>query len=183
MILDAIIGLFVSIFQASTAIIFPVINLVLAGVEAVIGLFVSGFELGRLKRNPGRGADAGRQVARDRRWRIAFVLVLLIVAGVALVGPKVMNRKVTLVAEDGHSLPFAAMVVNTAGGTRHERTDNAGNLVVPRFTTESITVKDPRYVEKTWRKPEFAPELIVTRTRLGAGLDALADRLLQPAGD
>jgi len=86
-----------------------------------------------------------------------------------------------LVAEDGHSLPFAALIIHTKDGEQHERTDNAGNIVIPRFSTTSITVKDPRYVEKTWQESEIESELIVGRTILGSGLDSLADKLLKPA--
>ena len=54
MILDAIIGLFASLFgfiAEGVAMAFvPLINLIAAGIEAVIGIFVSGFSLGRIER-------------------------------------------------------------------------------------------------------------------------------------
>ena len=44
-----------------------------------------------------------------------------------------------------------------------------------------IILKDPRYVERTWKESEIESELTVGRTVLGSGLDSLADRLLEPA--
>ena len=100
--------------------------------------------------------------------------------GWLVVAPRVMIRKVAFVAEDGHSLPFAAVIIHTSGGNEHRRTDNAGNLVIPRFNISGLTIKDPRYVEQTWPKSGITRELTVSRTKLGASLDSLADRLLAP---
>jgi hypothetical protein len=180
MILDAIIGLFASVFgilaEGAAMTLVPLINLIAAGLEAVIGIFVSGFRLGRIKRKskePDSKASA-----------IAGMVTVLLIAGLIgwlVVAPKVMHRKITLVAEDGHSLPFAALIIHTGDGNQHRRTDNAGNLVIPRFATTAVTLKDPRYLEKTWPKAEIASELVVERTILGAGLDTLADKLLKRA--
>ena len=57
--------------------------------------------------------------------------------------------------------------------------DKSGNLTISRFGTESVTVKDPRYIEKTWLNSELEDELIVERTILGSGLDSLAEKLLK----
>ncbi|MFN0128337.1 MAG: hypothetical protein ACKV19_16815 [Verrucomicrobiales bacterium] len=147
-----------------------------AGIEAMVSLVVSGFSLGRLERKKRDGRSAGSSVAG--------ILALLIILGAIvwfIVVPKVIHRKVTLVAKDGYSLPFAALVVHTENGDQHERTDNAGHIVIPRFGTKALTVKDPRYVERTWKNSEIESELPVERTVLGSGLDRLADRLLKPA--
>ena len=180
MILDAIIGLFGSLFgflAEGVAMAFvPLINLIAAGIEAVIGIFVSGFSLGRIERKKG-----GSQSKASVIGGIVTLLMIVGLIGWFVIAPKVMNREVTLVAEDGHSLPFAALIIHTKDGEQHERTDNAGNIVIPRFSTTSITVKDPRYVDKTWEKSEIDSELIVGRTILGSGLDSLADKLLKPA--
>jgi hypothetical protein len=154
----------------------PVINLIAAGIEAAVGIFVSGFSLGRLERT--------KRELRSTASAVAGALILLIIAGVIgwfVIAPKVMTRKVTLLAEDGHSLPFAAVIIHGDHGDQHKRTDNAGNLVIPRFTTTAITVKDPRYVGKTWQRSKIESELTVRRTILGSGLDSLADRLVKPA--
>ena len=180
MILDAIIALFASLFgvvaEGVSLAFVPLINLVAAGIEAVIGIFVSGFSLGRIERNKGE--------ARSKASKIGGIVVLVIFVGLiagSVVVPKVMNRKVTLVAEDGHSLPYAALIIHTGNGERHERTDKAGNIVISRFGTKAVEVKDPRYVQKTWKKAEIESELVVGRTVLGSGLDILADKLLKPS--
>lgn len=182
MILDAIIGLFVSLFgflAAGVAMAFvPLINLLAAGIEAVVGIFVSGFSLGRIERK--------KRDSKSPASAIGGIVTLLLILGLIcwfVVAPKIMNREVTLVAEDGHSLPFAALIIHTKSGEQHRRTDNAGNFVIPRFGTTSITMKDPRYVERTWAKSEIESELIVGRTTLGSGLDSLADKLLKPANE
>lgn len=178
MIIDAIIGLLAPLFsivlEGVTLVFVPVINLILLGIEALLGIFISGFSLGRL----------GRKRRESRASLVAGVVGLLILVGIVSliwVVPKVMNREVTLVAEDGHSLPFAALIIRTGGGDQHERTDSAGNIVIPRFSTDSITVKDPRYVETTWKGSEIESTLTVGRTVLGASLDSFADKLLRPA--
>ena len=180
MILDSIIGLFVSLFsflfEGAVVVFVPVLNLIAAGIELVIGLFVSGFSLGRIKRKKGQKKSAASM--------IGGVMTLLLLAGLLgwfVVAPMIIKREVTLVAEDGNSLPFAALVIQTNKGEQHRRTDNAGNIKIPRFRTTSITIKDPRYLEKTWAKSEIESELVVERTVLGSGLDSLADKLLKPA--
>lgn len=174
MILDAIIGLFASVFgfliEGVAMVVFPLVNLVAAALEFVVGIFVSGFSMGRLERKKGKASAIGG-------------VVTLLIIGVSVcwlfIVPKVMNREVTLLAGDGHSLPFASIVIHTTSGDQYKRTDNAGNFLVPRFTTSAITVKDPRYVEKTWSEAELESELVVERTILGSSLDSLADKLLK----
>lgn len=180
MILDAIIGLFFSIFAVlfeGVAVVFvPLINLVIAGIESVVSIFVSGFSLGRIERKKG-----DRKCTASAVYGATVLLLILILVGWLVIAPKVMNREVTLLAEDGHSLPFAALIIHTESGEQHERTDNAGHIWIPRFATTAVTVNDPRYVEKTWPKSEIESELIVGRTVLGSGLDTLADKLLKAA--
>lgn len=182
MILDAIIGLFGSLFSAvaegASMLFVPLFNLMAVCIEAVVGLFISGFKLGRIQRQKDENKSAA-----SKAGSIATLLVIVGLMGWLVIAPKVLNRKITLIAEDGHSLPFAALIIKTRDGDLHKRTDNAGNFVYPRFSTNSITVKDPRYVEKTWQQSEFEPELIVVRTKLGSSLDSLADKFLKPKSD
>jgi hypothetical protein len=177
-ILDAIIGLFVSAFgllAEGLAFVFgPLLNLIAAGAEAIIGLFVSGFSVGRIQRKKRETKSAASIVGA------AVTLILMGMLLWLVVGPKLMNRPITLVAADGHGLPFAAAIIHTDKGDRHERTDNAGNIVIPRFGSPAITVKDPRYIEKRWSKKEIISPLIVERTLLGSGLDSMAEQLLAP---
>lgn len=180
MILDAIIGLLASLFgfiaDGVGMALVPLINLIAAGIEAAMGVLVSGFSLGRIERKKGERKSAASAVGG-----IMTPLIIVGLVGWFVLAPKVMNRQVTLVAEDGHSLPFAALIIHTGDGDRHQRTDNAGNIVIPRFGTSAVTVKDPRYVEKAWAKPEIDAKLVVERTVLGASLDSLADKLLKRA--
>jgi hypothetical protein len=85
----------------------PSINLIAAGIEAVIGIFVSGFSLGRIERKKGERNSTASAVGG-----IITLLIIVGLIGWFVVAPKVMNRKVTLVAEDGHSLPFAALIIH-----------------------------------------------------------------------
>lgn len=180
MILDAFVGLFGSIFDALAgclaAAFVPFVNLFAALIELVVGIFISGFQMGRLQRRERKGRG---ERSAESGWIMALVLFGMIVAFFVL--PKVMSRNVTLVAKDGHSLPFAAVIIHTKDGERHVRSDNAGNIAIPRFSTEALTIKDPRYVEQTWKESEIDTKLTARRTVLGAGLDSLAGRLLKPA--
>ena len=180
MILDAIIGLFVSLLtplaEGVMIVFVPLVNLIASGIEAVVGVFVSGFSVGRIERK-----EHQQQTASSSFFTVLPLLILFGMIGYFVVAPRVLNRKVTLVAKDGHSLPFAALIIHTKDGDLHERTDNAGNIVIPRYGIKALTIKDPRYVEETWKNAEIKSELTVGRTVLGAGLDAMADRLLKPA--
>ena len=180
MILDAIIAILMAIFAPAVAVtgsvaIF-VVNLVLAAIEAVVGIFISGFSLTRMEKSKKGSYSKASAVAGG-----VFLAVVLVGVAWVFLGPKIMSRTVTLVAEDGHSLPFAAVVIATKQGNEHERADKSGNITFSRFGTQSMSVKDPRYVEKTWLRSEFNDELIVERTILGSGLDSLAEKLLKRA--
>jgi hypothetical protein len=180
MILDAIIGLFAAIIASLTGaamfLFAPVYNIFAVVIEAVVGIFVAGFSMGRVGRNQGKNMKC---TPANVRSQLAFVVVVVTVIAAVVAYPRVMNRKITLVAEDGHSLLFAALVVHKGDGDHHIRTDNAGNVVVSRFSTKGITLKDPRYVERTWQNSELSQNLIAQRTLLGSGLDSVANRLLK----
>jgi hypothetical protein len=182
MILDTIIGVFVSLFtllvEGLTGILLALGNLLATGIEALVGIFISGFRLRRFDRkripsHSGLHAPGG----------VLTLLVLIALTVWLFVLPPVTTRKITLIAKDGHTLPFAALIIHTKAGDRHDRTDNAGRIVIPRFGVHALTIKDPRYVEKTWQKSEIEQKLTVSRTRLGAGLDTLTGRLLKPADE
>jgi amino acid transporter len=192
MILDGIVGLFAGLVEVVVLLVVGMveatilfINLGAAAVELVAGLFVSGFTLGRLKRKKKeKESDEARRLSpTEIRLAIAGGIIAVLIVAWTVLAPQVLNRKLSLVAEDGHSLPFAAVVLHTSHGDEHRRTDNAGNIVVTRFSTNAITIKDPRYVEQTWKDDEFNSPLVVRRTVLGSGLDVLAGKLLSPADD
>ena len=156
----------------------PLINWIAAGIESLAGIFFTGYSLGRIVRKKEESKSTTSAIAG-----IMTLLTITVLFGWLFVLPKVMNKEITLVAGDGYSLPLAALVIHAKDGDQHERTDKTGNILIPRFNTISITVKDPRYVEKTWEASEIESELIVERTVLGSGLDFLADKLFKPANE
>ena len=127
-----------------------------------------------------RHANGFEKLAAHLIQGIVILLIFAVIAGWLLM-PKVLQQEVTLVADDGHSLPFAAIVVNSRKGEIHQRTDGSGKTEIPRFGKFSVSVNDPRYLDKTWQAEEIEPQLVVQRSLLGAGLDGLADKLLKPA--
>jgi ABC-type transport system involved in multi-copper enzyme maturation permease subunit len=180
-ILDAIIAIFVSLFaalSATAAVAFvPVVNFGAFILEAIVGLFVSGFAVGRMS-HPG---STTRSPVTTLLGLFALLAVLGVIAWLA-VAPVMINRTVTLRAVDGHSLPFAELTIQTKQMELSRRTDSAGNISIPRFGVKSLTVKDPRYIEKSWLGKEIESVLVVERTVLGSGLDKIAEKLLRPAG-
>jgi len=182
MILDAIVsllvGIFSALFEAATLVVIPLINLVIALIEAIIGIFSSGFTLKRLER---KKRSNSRKNPKGTKIGIIFGALALSIVVLLFLGPSLTTRTVTLVAEDGHSLPLAAVIIRDDDGNRHERTDISGKVSLPRFGSYSLTIKDPRYIEKTWTKSELEPELLVERSILGTSLDGFAEKLLKRA--
>lgn len=185
MILDAIVCLAVALFEW---LVLPVlgalvvlINLGAAALEIVVGLFVSGFKLGRLTMKKKEAAEAEKVTTGNVRTAGVTLGLIALVGMAAWLAPMVQNRTLTLVADDGHSLPYAALILHQSDGDVQKRTDNAGNIVVSRFSTQGVTIKDPRYVEQTWKDEEMTDQLVARRTILGSGLDVLAGELLKPA--
>lgn len=179
MILDAIVVFFVGLISAlaegTMMLAAPVVNLFAAMIESIVGIFIPGFKLGRLEKRASEG--------RSRFFRVSSLLATLALLGVIawiFVLPGILNRKVTLVAEDGNTLPFASVVILTNKEERFERTDRSGKVKLPRFQTVALTLKDPRYVQKTWPHSEIENTLVAERSLLGSGLDKLGDRLLKP---
>lgn len=181
MILDAIVALFAPLFEGLAALAVGAINLLFAGLEMVVALFVPAFQMKRIERKKqGEGENAAR-ASRSVALIGGGVVALLILGAVFM--PMLTKRSITLVAKDGHSLPYAAVILHTSSGDEHLRSDNAGNLNVQRFGLNGITVKDPRYVEQTWRGDAITRQLVVSRTVLGSSLDRLAGKLLKPSGE
>lgn len=180
MILDAIVvflvGLISALAEGTMMLAVPLVNLFAAAIELIVGIFVPSFKLGRLERKNTEG--------RSWIFRAGSLLTVLVLLGVVcwiFVLPGILNRKVTLVAEDGNTLPFAPVVIQTKKEERFERTDRSGKVKLPRFQTVALSLKDPRYVQKTWPHSEIEKTLVAERSVLGSGLDKLGDRLLKPA--
>ena len=185
MILDAILVALSNFLLGILAMFAGVINLILGLIEAILQLLLPKFKLPRVR--VGREKKDGLDTAGEEEGEVSnaeniFFLKLIVgCMALAWVLYLLLFQTVTLVAKDGHSLPYAAVILHTSTGDHHERTDDAGNFKILRFFTDGVTVKDPRYVEKTWRKEEIESILVVQRTVLGAGLDSLAEKLMKPA--
>lgn len=175
MIFDAIAALIGAIIEPIIGTILlalvGALNLFIFIIEAIGSIFVSGFNL---KRIPRKG-----RTPKKSDWVTTGVVLLSILLVVLYF--EIKDREIQFVAEDGHSLPYAEIVVKTDKIVRNERTDKVGRIEVPRFGLVSVTLADPRYVEKTWSHEELKPRLIAERTILGKGLDKIANTLLQPA--
>lgn len=111
MILDAIIGLFVSLIagiaMGASLLLVSVVNLLAAAAEAILGLFISGFHLGRMKKWERKsGVEDHKPEAPDHPMAIwwSVVTAMAIFAAIFL-GPKIINQKVTLIAKDGTACP------------------------------------------------------------------------------
>lgn len=180
MILDDIIAFFGSIIQGIVLLFTSIINAILFLIEWLVGLVVDGFTIGRVGKK--RKEDEEQKDVAGAAIGKAIGVILPLVIGIAIAFlPNSLKREITLVAEDGHSLPFAAVIIETKNDTEHLRTDSAGNFTIPRFGEITVTVKDSRYVEKSWARSEIEDELVLERTVLGSALDIISDKLLKPA--
>lgn len=171
-----------------------IINLLAWLAEISIGLFITGFKLGRIKR-PERNEteDTGSATSQAKAnakptWlppRVSLIIfsVTLGLVIFVLASEAIMNRKITLFAKDGHALPYAILIVHTKDGYYHKLADKSGTVRIPRFSTTALTVNDPRYVETTWQESQITRELTVGRSLLGSSFDTLADHLRQHSKD
>ena len=114
---------------------------------------------------------------------LSTIVIFLLVVGGIFIYEIVWHRDIAFVAEDGHSLPFAPVSIFMQEKIEHQRTDNAGNITIPRFGVDMIKITGPRYVDQSWDASEIDSILVVKRTFLGSSLDKLADQLLKPASE
>lgn len=175
MILDTIIsavgGILLSVVDLFTVALLLFYNAFLTGLERIIRFFNPGFCLNRFR--------LGQEKRSLRRRKAGGLMVfVLIVAVLGWMGVDLLlHRTVTLVAEDGAPLPLAAIAIQTVNGSKERRTDLSGRVAIPRFSTSSLTIKDPRYVEQTWPVSEIEFDLVASRTSFGEKLDDAVRRL------
>jgi len=175
MILDVIVALFVAILEPiAFAILYGVAglgNILLGVVELIVRVFVSGYRTKRIS-----AKDFKEKRSKLPGW---IIVIFLGISAIAISISELSEKEVQIVATDGHSLPYAEVMIITRTEKRNERTDNEGKVEIPRFGLVSLTIIDPRYVERTWENSEISKRLVVERTILGAALDKLANRLLK----
>jgi hypothetical protein len=178
MILDdlivALVALIQALFEGTILLVELFVNLIIAVVELVVGLFIPDFHMGRMKRER-KYTNLGLLL------RLAPMLLILGLICWLFVVPKFTERTITFVAKDGQSLTYAGVIIHSKHGDQHRRTDRQGDITFSRFSTRAITLKDSRYVEQTWQKSEFKDTLVARRTVLGSGLDKLGEILRRPA--
>ena len=175
MILDgiaAIIGALIEpIVMAAVYLVAGIANLFLIVVEFVVGLFVHGYKTKRIKAKNWKEKSSNLS-----GWGSLAVLAIIVLAIAVM---EFMDKEVQLVASDGHSLPYAEVLITTDKEIRNERTDKTGKVEIPRFGLVSLSIIDPRYVEHTWLEGEIDRRLVVERTILGSGLDKVVNSLLK----
>lgn len=199
MIIDEIIALFFSIFEGLFGFLFEgfallfgsIINLFILFIELIVGIFITGFTMKKVKpykrkkKNEDYNDYNHQKDAKDTDTsKYSLVIIITVLVGLFVVRPYFNNmsyQDVTFVATDGHSLPFASVVIYRDGTQKHKRTKNDGSLKIEKSGLEKIVLNDKRYKETTWLPNELNDILVVKRTLLGSGLDKLANKLLKPA--
>lgn len=198
MIFDEIISLFFSIFEGLFVFLFEgvallfstIINVFILLIEFVVCLFITDFSIKKVKpykskKHQDDYNEYNHQKQENRSFdtsKIGLFAVVIIITAYFLV-PKIFAptyQDITFVAKDGHSLPFASVVIYSNGSVDHKRTKNDGSIRIKKSGLEKVVINDKRYVETTWSVSELDDILVVKRTLLGSGLDILAKKLLQP---
>lgn len=175
MIFDDLIVLFLApILVAVEAVLVPIVNVFLLVVELILRLFISGFQIKRLKK---RNWKERKERLRVNDY-VSLVFIIVAVSGFLISG-FILNREIAFIASDGHSLPFAEVVVTRNQQQINERTDMEGKLSISRFGTEQITMIDPRYSSKTWRGYEITERLVVERSKVGNAIELLTKKILK----
>jgi len=176
MIFDAVISLFSLVVDFIAGLLiaatFPIVNAVFALIELVVGLFTSAFSLPRLDRATAKDSSKAKAI-------VSAIVTATIVFSWAWFSYK--DRTVTLTGADGHTLPFASVIVTADGQIAHTRTDESGNLDIPRFGHISLTVKDARYSELTLTNDSISRVVVVERTSVGGFLDETANFMIDKA--
>ena len=180
MIIDELIAVIFSFFgmllEAMSGLFVLIINSFAFLIEVIMTFFITDFSLGRAKkyqRNKASGNELEGSLPRH------VMPVLFVVTVVSMISyQSFMKRSITFVADDGHSLPFASVVIYQGDEMLHKRTKNDGSLEMARFGIDKIVINDKRYKKQSWQGDDIEDILIVKRSMLGRGVDALAKKLL-----
>jgi hypothetical protein len=188
MIIDELIALIFSfvgmIIEGFSAFFVLIFNGLAYLIEFIMLLFVSDFSLGRAKRYKRSKKEENKseynhqnqpEAGVEKYYPILVVLFVIIF----FTFNHYKTRDITFVAEDGHSLPFASIVIYQGEQVFHKRTKNDGSLEIPRFGVDKVVINDKRYKKATWQANEIKGILTVKRSFLGKGVDKLASKLLE----
>lgn len=154
-----------------------VINLVAQLIEWFLGLFMEGITIGKITRKK-KDDPKKKTTIVVGAWVIWGGILFLLIYSIAW--PKLSQRELKFMTTDGRPVMMALIEFENDGSIDHLRTDSVGNITVPRFGLDRVSMKDSRYVEKYWRGDDIEGELVVVPTLLGAGLDSLKDQFLKP---
>ena len=191
MILDELIALIFSFFglilEGFSVIFVVIINGFAYIIEFIMLLFVSDFSLGRAKKYKHHKNSANtseyHQNQTDAGFGKYFPIVIIVLVVIFFTFNHYKTRTITIVAEDGHSLPFASIVIYQGEKILHARTKNDGSITIPRFGVDKVVINDKRYESKTWESDKIKDILTVKRSLLGKGVDIIASKLLKSLKD
>jgi hypothetical protein len=170
---DLLVLLIAPILIAIEAVAIPIINFFLFIIEIIVRLFISGFQINRVEKISLQQRKEGVGI----KDYIAVVFVVLFLTAFVVSGP-ILNKEIIFIANDGHSIPFAEVVVTKNHREENKRTDMEGKLSVSRFGTDTIKIIDPRYVSKTWQGNEIKDKLIVERSKVGNAIELVTKKIL-----
>ncbi len=188
MIIDELIALIFSfvglILEGFSAFFVLIINGFAYLIEFIMLLFVSDFSLGRAKRykrhkKNENTSEYNHQNQSEAGIEKYFPIMIVVFVVIFFAFNHYKTRSITFVAEDGHSLPFASIVIYQGDNIVHKRTKNDGSLKIPRFGVDKVVINDKRYKSNTWESDEIEDILTVKRSLLGKGVDKLASKLLE----
>jgi len=178
-VIFSFLGLFLEGFSAFFVLI---INGFAYLIEFIMLLFISDFSLGRVKgykRKDKNFAKNNHKIVENKGVERYFSILIILTVIAYIAFDHYKTREITFIAEDGHSLPFASIVIYQDNKELHKRTNNDGSLEISRFGIDKIVINDKRYKSTTWDSNEITSVLTVKRSLFGKGVDKLASKLLE----
>ena len=170
---DLLVLLIAPLLVAIEAVVIPIINFFIFLIEIIVRLFISSFQINRLNKRSWQQRKEGLAI----KDYITVIFIILLLVAFLVSGP-ILNKEISFIANDGHSIPFAEVVVTENHREENKRTDMEGKLSISRFGTDQIKIIDPRYVSKTWQRKEIKDRLIVERSKVGNAIELFTKKLL-----
>lgn len=170
---DILVLLLAPILLAVEAILVPLVNLFILIIELTVRLFISGFQIKRLERRRWKNRKEGFGLSDY----ISAGFIILFISAFLISGP-ILNREIQFIASDGHSIPYAEVVLTKNQHKKNLRTDMEGKITISRFGTNQVEIIDPRYVSKIWQEEEISDRLIVERSKVGNAIEHLTKKIM-----